>query len=342
MSELRVGETITSIANPMLLPPLTVDAPTMSMDFRTNDGPFVGRDGKYVTSRNIRDRLMREVRSNVALRVELTETAGIFKVSGRGELHLSVLIETMRREGFELCVSQPRVIFKEDEAGKVLEPYEDLVIDLDEEFGGPVIEEIGRRMGRMTEMRPSGTGRQRLEYRIPSRGLIGYRSQFLTDTRGTGIMYSRFAEYGPYAGAMRSRRTGVLIALDVGKSNAYSMFTLQDRGRLIIGAAVEVYGGMVVGENAREADLIVNPTKAKKLTNIRTVNADEKLILNAPKVMSLEGALEFINDDELVEITPKHIRIRKLVLDHNERKRIEKLTKPKKLVTKKAKTPKAG
>ena len=330
MTDLQVGETITSISKPVLLPALTVDAPTMSMDFRTNDGPFSGRDGKYVTSRNIRNRLMREIRSNVALRVEDTDTAGIFKVSGRGELHLGILIETMRREGFELCVSQPRVIFKKDADGKTLEPYEDLVIDLAEDYSGPVIEEIGRRMGRMTEMRPAGTGRQRIEYRIPSRGMIGYRSQFLTDTRGTGIMYSRFAEYGPHAGPLRGRRSGVLIAHETGKSNAYGMFALQDRGRFMIGTNVDVYPGMIVGEHSRESDLVINPCKAKKLTNIRTVNADEKLILAPPIEMSLEAALEFINADELVEITPNAVRLRKLILDHNERKRLDRIANPKK------------
>ena len=236
MSELNVGETITAIDDPIILPPLAVDAPTLSMDFRANDGPFAGIDGRYVTSRNLRERLAREVRSNISLEVaESDQEAGTFKVSGRGELHLSILIETMRREGFELCVSQPRVIYREGPAGERLEPFEDVVIDLDEEFSGPVIEELGRRLGKMTEMRPSGGGRQRLEYRMPARGLIGYRSQFLTDTRGSGVMYSRFAEYGPFAGPLRSRRTGVLIAQDQGTSNAYALFSLQDRGRLFIG-----------------------------------------------------------------------------------------------------------
>lgn len=324
MNDLSVGETITSIESPRILPLLEVDAPTISMTFRANDGPFAGKEGTYVTSRNIAERLQREVRSNVALRVEDTDEAGAFKVSGRGELHLSILIETMRREGYELCVSQPRVILKKDESGKTLEPYEDVVIDLDENYSGPVIEEMGRRLGSMQQMQPSGFGRVRLEYRVPARGLIGYRSQFLSDTRGTGIIYSQFAEYGEYAGALRSRINGVLIANDQGSSNAYALFSLQERGVLFIGRNVDVYGGMIVGQHSRENDLVVNPCKAKKLTNIRTTAADEKLILTPPRALTLEAALEFINDDELVEVTPKSLRLRKIVLDHNKRKRIEK------------------
>ena len=324
MDELNVGETITDIAKPRILPLLTVDAPTMSMDFRVNDGPFAGLDGKWVTSRNIRERLQREVKSNIALKVEDTEDAGVFQVSGRGELHLSILIETMRREGFELCVSQPRVILRQDEAGKTLEPYETVVIDLDEDYAGPVIEELGRRLGQMTEMRPSAVGRQRLEYLIPARGLIGYRSQFLTMTRGTGVFYSRFAEYRPFAGTIRARSNGVLVSQEQGVSNAYALFSNQERGALFIGAGVQVYAGMIVGEHSRDNDLIVNPCKTKKLTNIRTHAADEKLILTPPRQITLEYALEFINPDELVEVTPKAIRLRKAHLDHNVRKRAEK------------------
>jgi GTP-binding protein len=324
MSELNVGETITSIENPRILPALKVDAPTMSMDFRANDSPFAGKEGKFVTSRNLRDRLQREIKSNIALRVEETETAGVFRVSGRGELHLAILIETMRREGYELCVSQPRVITQTTEDGQVLEPYEDVVIDLDEDYSGPVIEELGRRLGKMTEMQPSGSGRVRLEYRMPSRGLIGYRSQFLTDTRGTGTLYTQFAEYGPHAGAIRARVNGVLIAQEQGTSNAYALFTLQERGTLFIPGQTPVYGGMLVGEHSRGNDLVVNPCKAKKLTNIRTHSHDEKLVLSPPREITLEYALEFINDDELVEVTPQSIRLRKTLLDHNERKRAEK------------------
>ncbi|HSK01570.1 MAG TPA: translational GTPase TypA [Kofleriaceae bacterium] len=324
MSELNVGETITSIAAPTILPLLKIDAPTISMNFRVNDGPFAGREGKYVTSRNLRERLFREIKSNVALRVEETEDASVFKVSGRGELHLSVLIETMRREGYELCVSQPRVILQTGENGEALEPFEDAVIDLDENYVGAVVEELGRRLGQMREMRPSGPGRTRLEYRIPARGLIGYRSQFLTDTRGTGVLYTQFAEYGPVGGTIRSRQNGVLVTSEEGVSNAYALFYLQERGQLFVGPNVKVYGGMIVGIHQRDNDLVVNPCKAKKLTNIRTTAADEKLILAPPRQVTLEYALEFINDDELVEVTPATIRLRKAVLDHNARKRFEK------------------
>jgi GTP-binding protein len=324
MENLNVGETITSIAEPTILPLLKIDAPTITMYFRVNDGPFAGKEGKYVTSRNLRERLERELKSNVALRVEETADAGVFKVSGRGELHLSVLIETMRREGYEVCVSQPQVILQYDENGKITEPYEDVVIDLDEAYVGAVVSELNRRTGVMREMRPSAPGRIRLEYRMPARGLIGYRSQFLTDTRGTGVLYTQFAEYGPQAPEIRSRQNGVLIANEVGMSNAYGLFYLQERGQMFIGPNVHVYSGMVVGIHQRDNDLVVNPCKAKKLTNIRTTAADEKLVLAPPRQMTLEYALEFINDDELVEVTPQSIRLRKTVLDHNERKRVEK------------------
>ncbi|HEU0033599.1 MAG TPA: translational GTPase TypA [Kofleriaceae bacterium] len=324
MQELNVGETITSIQQPSILPLLKVDAPTITMNFRVNDGPFAGKEGKYVTSRNLRERLFREIKSNVALRVEETSDAGVFKVSGRGELHLSVLIETMRREGYELCVSQPRVILQEGPDGQMLEPYEDAVIDLDEAYVGAVVEELGRRLGQMREMRPSAPGRTRLEYRIPARGLIGYRSQFMTDTRGTGVLYTQFAEYGPVGGTIRSRQNGVLIANEEGTSNAYGLFYLQERGQMFIGPNVRVYPGMIVGIHQRDNDLVVNPSKAKKLTNIRTTAADEKLVLAPPRQITLEYALEFINDDELVEVTPQSIRLRKAILDHNLRKRLEK------------------
>jgi GTP-binding protein len=324
MENLNVGETITSIAEPTILPLLKVDAPTITMNFRVNDGPFAGKEGKYVTSRNLRERLLREIKSNVALRVEETADAGVFKVSGRGELHLSVLIETMRREGYELCVSQPRVILETDEDGNVREPYEDAVIDLDENYVGAVVAELNRRLGVMREMRPSAPGRTRLEYRIPARGLIGYRSQFMTDTRGTGVLYTQFAEYGPQGADIRTRQNGVLISSEEGISNAYGLFYLQERGQMFIGPNVKNYSGMVVGIHARDNDLVVNPNKVKKLTNIRTTAADEKLVLAPPRQLTLEYALEFINDDELVEVTPQSIRLRKTILDHNVRKRFEK------------------
>jgi GTP-binding protein len=324
MSELNVGETITSIAEPILLPPLTVDEPTISMQFIANDGPMAGTEGRYVTTRNLRERLAKEVKSNVALRVEDTDQPNIFKVSGRGELHLSVLIETMRREGYELCVSQPQVIFREGEDGVRLEPYEDLLVDVDDAYTGVVIEKLGRRAGRLKEMGPAGPGRTRMEFVIPSRGLIGYRNEFLTDTRGTGILNHSFREYGVYAGPLKGRQNGVLIVQDPGETNTYALFSLQERGVLFMGTGEKVYAGQIVGMHSRDNDLIVNPSKAKKLTNIRTTAADEKLFLTPPRVMTLEAALEFINEDELVEVTPKAIRLRKRILDHNLRKRAEK------------------
>jgi len=325
MANLNVGETITSIANPTILPLLKIDAPTITMNFRVNDGPFAGKEGKYVTSRNLAERLQRELKSNVALKVEDTADAGIFRVSGRGELHLTVLIETMRREGYEVCVSQPQVILQADPVtGKTLEPYEHAVIDLDENYTGPVVAELNRRLGQMTEMRPSAVGRVRLEYKIPARGLIGYRSQFMTDTRGTGVLYTQFADYGPQGPDIRTRQNGVLISSDTGVSNAYGLFSLQERGQMFIGASIPNYSGMIVGIHQRDNDLVVNPNKVKALNNIRTTAADEKLILAPPRQLTLEYALEFINDDELVEVTPASIRLRKMILDHNERKRSEK------------------
>ena len=324
MAELNVGETITSIQNPTILPLLKVDAPTITMNFRVNDGPFAGREGKWVTSRNLKERLDREIKSNVALKVEETDNAGVFKVSGRGELHLTVLIETMRREGYELCVSQPQVILQADENGKTLEPYEDAVIDLDENFVGPVVAELNRRLGVMSEMRPSAIGRTRLEYRIPARGLIGYRSQFMTDTRGTGVLYTQFAEYGPQGPDIRTRQNGVLISSEDGVTNSYGLFYLQERGQMFVGPSVKNYSGMIVGIHARDNDLVVNPNKVKKLTNIRTTAADEKLVLAPPRQLTLEYSLEFINDDELVEVTPQSIRLRKMILDHSLRRRFEK------------------
>ena len=323
MQDLTVGETITEIARPVVLPLLEIEEPTVKMQFMSNNGPFAGKEGKFVTSRNLRDRLFKETKSNVALRVLETASPDTYDVLGRGELHLSVLIETMRREGYELMVSQPQVIFKEENGEKV-EPYEEVVIDLDEAYSGAVIEELGRRGGRMQEMGPAGEGRMRLEYLCPARGLIGYRSQFLTDTRGTGILNHTFKNFGPYAGAFKARPNGVLISQDIGETNAYGLFYLQERGALFMGPGEKVYGGQIIGLHSRDNDLVVNPAKAKKLTNIRTTAADEKLILTPPRVFTLESALEFINDDELVEVTPKAIRLRKRYLDENERKRLDK------------------
>jgi GTP-binding protein len=327
MQDLTVGETITEPTRPVVLPLLEIEEPTVHMQFMSNNGPFAGTEGKFVTSRNIRDRLFKEVKSNVALRVRETASPDTYEVLGRGELHLTVLIETMRREGYELMVSQPEVIFKDGENGERLEPYEEVVIDLDEAYSGPVIEELGRRGGRMQEMGPAGEGRMRLEYLCPARSLIGYRSQFLTDTRGTGIMHHNFKSYGPYAGSFKARENGVLIAQDAGETNAYGLFYLQERGQLFLSPGNKVYGGQIIGLHSRDNDLIVNPSKAKKLTNIRTTAADEKLFLSPPRVFTLESALEFINDDELVEVTPKAIRLRKRSLDHNERKRVEKVSR---------------
>jgi len=325
MSDLTVGETITEPQRPIVLPLLEIEEPTVKMQFMVNNGPFAGQDGKYVTSRNLRERLHKEVKSNVALRVEDTESPDTFNVLGRGELHLTVLIETMRREGYELMVSQPQVIFKIGEDGERLEPYEEVVIDLEEPFSGAVIEEMGRRGGRMQEMGPAGEGRMRLEYIVPARGLIGYRSQFLTDTRGTGLMHHNFKHYGPFFGAIKTRPNGVLISQDPGETNTYGLFYLQERGQLFLGPGNKVYGGQIIGLHSRDNDLVVNPSKAKKLTNIRTTAADEKLFLSPPKVFSLEQAIEFINEDELVEVTPKSLRLRKRVIDHSERKRVEKM-----------------
>ncbi len=324
MNELFVGDTITDVATPTIMPPMTVDAPTLSMVFTANDSPFAGKEGKFVTSRNVKERLERELKSNISLKVEPGTQGGSFRVSGRGELHLSILIETMRREGFELCISQPRVIMKTSAEGKKQEPFEHVVAEMEADYSGPVIEELGRRLAQMTEMRPMKDGRTHLEFLMPSRGLIGYRSQFLTDTRGTGVMYTQFAKYDDHAGSIRSRINGVLISQDRGESNAYALFSLQDRGILFIGTQVPVYGGMIIGQHAKDNDLVVNPCKAKKLTNFRTTAADEKLVIAPPREMTLEKALEYINEDELVEVTPSNIRLRKVILDHNERKRAEK------------------
>jgi GTP-binding protein len=321
IEELNISDTLCDPETPEMLPPLLVDEPTVTMTFQVNDSPFAGLDGKYVTSRNIKERLERELIHNVALRVEPGETADKFKVSGRGELHLSVLIETMRREGFELAVSRPQVITKEVD-GVMMEPYESLVIDIDEANQGSVIEELGLRKAEMQEMTVDGKGRTRLTFIIPTRGLIGFRTQFMSMTSGTGILTHIFDHFGPMKpGAIGTRNNGVLVSNVKGKTLAYSLFTLQERGRLFIHPNTEVYEGMIIGLHSRENDLVVNPTKAKQLTNIRAAGSDENIILTPPVRHSLEQAMEFIDTDELVEITPNHIRLRKQFLTENERKR---------------------
>ncbi len=318
---LSISDTLCDPEHVEALPALTVDEPTVSMTFMVNDSPFAGKDGKYVTSRNIKDRLDQELIHNVALRVEAGETADKFKVSGRGELHLSVLIETMRREGYELAVSRPQVVQKMVD-GVLQEPYENVVIDIEEQHQGAVMEELGLRKAEMTNMEPDGRGRVKLEFNVPSRGLIGFRGQFLTLTSGSGIMTSIFDRYDVIKpGEVVSRQNGVLISMVKGKTLAYSLFNLQDRGRLFLGHAVEVYEGQIIGLHSRSNDLTVNPTKAKQLTNIRAAGTDENLILSPPIKHTLEQALEFIEDDELVEVTPNHIRLRKKLLTENERKR---------------------
>lgn len=318
---LSISDTLCDPEHVESLPALTVDEPTVSMTFMVNDSPFAGKDGKYVTSRNIKDRLDQELIHNVALRVEPGETADKFKVSGRGELHLSVLIETMRREGYELAVSRPQVVQKMVD-GVLQEPYENVVIDIEEQHQGSVMEELGLRRAEMTNMEPDGRGRVKLEFNVPSRGLIGFRGQFLTLTSGSGIMTSIFDRYDVIKpGEVVSRQNGVLISMVKGKTLAYSLFNLQDRGRLFLGHAAEVYEGQIIGLHSRSNDLTVNPTKAKQLTNIRAAGTDENLILSPPIKHTLEQALEFIEDDELVEVTPNHIRLRKKLLTENERKR---------------------
>jgi len=301
-----------------------IDPPTLSVTFGINDSPLAGREGSKVQSRVIRERLMAEAEGNVAIRVTDTESKDAFEVSGRGELQLGVLIETMRREGFELSISRPRVIFREDENGQRLEPIEDVTVDVDDEYAGVVIEKLGTRRGEMVDMRPTGGGKTRVIFKAPSRGLIGYHGEFLTDTRGTGVMYRVFREYAPYRGPIEGRRNGVLVSNGAGNSVPFALFNLEDRGVLFIGSGEKIYEGMVIGENAKPDDLVVNPLKAKQLTNMRASGKDEAVKLTTPRRMTLEQAIAYIETDELVEVTPKSIRIRKRHLDPNLRKRAER------------------
>jgi len=314
-----IGETLASADNPVALPYVAIDEPTISMNFIVNSSPFAGREGKLVTSRNIRERLDKELRTNVSLRVEDTDNADTFKVSGRGELHLSILIENMRREGFEMAVSKPEVILREVD-GKKMEPMEYLVVDVPSEYQGVIIEKMGPRKGEMTSMQPMGET-IRVEFIIPARGLIGLRSEVLTDTRGTAVMTHTFHDYAAYKGEIPGRKNGVLIAMENGETTAYALDALQPRGILFLPPGVEVYGGMIIGQHAKDNDLDVNPCKGKKLTNVRASGSDDAVKLAPPRLLTLEQALEFIDDDELVEVTPKSIRLRKKELEPTKRKR---------------------
>jgi GTP-binding protein len=316
IENINIGDTITSIENPQSLPSIAVDEPTIAMIFGVNNSPFAGREGKYVTSRQLKERLDKEILGNVAIRVEDTDSPDQFKVSGRGELQLAILIEMMRREGYELQVSKPEAITRKIE-GKTLEPIEAVVIDCPDEFIGVITEALGRRKGQMTKMVNHGTGRVRLEFEAPSRGLIGFRNEFLTETKGTGLLNTMFLRWGEWQGTMRGRATGSLVADRTGDTTTYALYNLQERGTLFVRPGTRVYEGMIVGENARAVDLDVNAVKEKKLTNMRASTADEAMRLVPPKELSLEQALEFIADDELVEVTPESIRLRKRVLAAN-------------------------
>lgn len=321
IADIHIGDTICSSDNPEPIPFQKISEPTIAMYFNVNDSPFAGTEGKFVTSRHLRDRLFRELNTDVSLRVEETDTTESFKVSGRGELHLSVLIENMRREGFEFSVSKAEVLYKTDEDGKKLEPMEHAMIDVPDEYTGIVIEKLGQRKGEMINMHSSGNGHTRIEFSIPARGLIGYRGEFLTDTKGTGIINTLFDGYGPYKGDIQYRKTGSLIAYETGESITYGLFNAQERGYLFIGAGVRVYAGMVVGQNPKAEDIEVNVCKRKQLSNTRSSSADEALRLTPPKILSLEQALEFIETDELLEVTPLNLRIRKRILDPTMRMR---------------------
>ncbi|WP_160120133.1 translational GTPase TypA [Rhodovarius lipocyclicus] len=322
LSDATIPDTICSPEVTEPLPAIPVDPPTLAMTFRINDGPLGGREGKKVTSRQIRDRLFKETEGNVAIKVTVSNEVDAFEVAGRGELQLGVLIETMRREGFELTIGRPRVLTREnEETGEREEPFEEVLVDVDEEFSGAVVEKLARRKGMMQDMRPSGGGKVRLTFHIPSRGLIGYHGEFMTDTRGTGMMNRLFLGYQPWAGTIEGRVKGSLISNSDGEAVQYALFALQDRGQLFVDPGVKVYEGMILGEHSRENDLDVNPIKEKKLTNIRAAGKDEALLLIPPRKMSLEQAIAYIEEDELVEVTPSAIRIRKRYLDPHERKK---------------------
>lgn len=321
IADISIGDTICSPENPQAIPFQKISEPTIAMQFLVNDSPFAGSEGKYVTSRHIRDRLFKELNTDVSLRVEESDSTDSFKVSGRGELHLSVLIENMRREGYEFAVSKAEVLYKEGENGKLLEPMETAYIDVPEEFTGTVIEKLSQRKGELQNMGTANGGYSRLEFKIPARGLIGYRGEFLTDTKGNGIMNTAFDGYAPYKGDIQYRKQGSLIAFETGESVTYGLFSAQERGTLFIGPGEKVYSGMVIGENAKTDDIEVNICKTKHLTNTRSSSADEALRLTTPKILSLEEALDFIDTDELLEVTPKTLRIRKKILDPKMRKR---------------------
>ena len=321
IADIHIGDTLCSPENPEAIPFQKISEPTISMNFLVNDSPLAGQEGKFITSRHLRERLMRELNTDVSLRVEDTDSTDCFKVSGRGELHLSVLIENMRREGYEFAVSKAEVIYHEDERGKKMEPIEIAYIDVPEEFSGTIINKLNERKGELQGMSPSSDGTVRLEYHIPSRGLIGFRGDFLTSTKGTGIMNTAFDGYAPDKGDMFYRKLGSLIAFEAGETVTYGLFSAQDRGTLFVGAGEKVYSGMVIGESAKPEDIELNVCKTKHLTNTRSSSADEALKLTPPKVLSLEQALEFIDTDELLEVTPKSLRIRKKTLDSRLRKR---------------------
>ena len=320
IEDIGIGVTICDKDNPVGLPMLSVDEPTLTMDFMVNTSPLAGTEGKFVTSRQIRDRLQRELLTNVALRVEDTADADVFRVSGRGELHLTILLENMRREGYELAVGKPRVVYREIN-GQKCEPYENLTVDVPDENQGAVMEELGRRRGELTNMESDGNGRTRLEYHIPARGLIGFQGEFMTLTRGVGLMSHVFDDYGPVKPDMPGRHNGVLVSQEQGEAVAYALWNLEDRGRMFVSPNDKIYEGMIIGIHSRENDLVVNPLKGKKLTNIRASGTDEAVRLTTPIKLTLESAVEFIDDDELVEITPKSIRLRKRYLSELERRR---------------------